>query len=85
MKLVTRNIGGYNITYAEDTEESTIDSVMRPLKSASSIKPEMSSWGRLQELRGDLQETKTISATKSAATEGHQISAFGRLHQLRSS
>jgi hypothetical protein len=52
-----------------------------PIKSASTTKPEISSWARLHQIQE--QESKNI---KSAAvdTQEHQISSWARLHRLGS-
>jgi len=73
--IVTKYINGYTIHTYEDTP---IEKILNPVKSASVKSEEISSWARLYKLQNDESEIK------SAATEEHQTSSWARLHQLRS-
>ena len=82
MKLITKNINGYNITMLDDTADSAIESLTKsPLKNASVESEELSSWARLQKLYERLPDYE--SPQKSASTEEPQLSSWARLYQLR--
>jgi hypothetical protein len=91
MGIVTKYLNGYKI---HTFEETPIEKIFNPIKSAS-VEPEvLSSWARLDQSGGFGGHESPMRATKSASTESKQksaskedsqLSSWARLDKLRSS
>ncbi|HJR84997.1 MAG TPA: hypothetical protein VJ772_06465 [Nitrososphaeraceae archaeon] len=71
MRIITKNVHGYDIKTVDDSEDP-----IKVLKNAS-VESQVSSWARLHKLENN------ESAIKNASTK-HELSSWARLHRLGS-
>jgi hypothetical protein len=74
MGIITKQIGDYKIYTLDDTP---VEKILNPIKSANVHEPQISSWARLYQLSHE----SDLGIIKSASTE-HVISSWARLHKL---